>query len=110
MRNALKMEYRALCLIMYDARTRTLIYELIDKPRSRVPVKNYTAKIKVKEISEQRCLVQWSGRFRPKYGMPDEVRARVEGVYATAIRGAKRKLGLPVPKAAAIKRIGLTDR
>jgi len=38
-------------LIRYDAPNRTLVYQLIDKQRSRVAVKNYTATIRVRKIT-----------------------------------------------------------
>ena len=81
-------------LIKYDALTRTLVYRLIDRPRSRVPVRDYTATIKVKKITSGRCRVAWSGRFQPKHGTPNEVRAQVESVYAAAIDGVKRKISI----------------
>ena len=59
-------------LIKYDALTHTLIYELIDKANSRVPVKNYTATIKVRK---------------------EEVRPLVEKVYADGIAGGRALLG-----------------
>jgi len=81
-------------LIRYDAPNRTLVYQLIDKQRSRVAVKNYTATIRVRKITNRRCVVAWSGRFEQKHGTPKEVRSLVEGVYAAAIGGVKRKIGL----------------
>ena len=80
-------------LIKYDALSHTLVYELIDKARSRVPVKDYTARIKITKISSKRCTVAWSGRFHPKFGTPNEVRPLVEKVYADAIAGAKKQIG-----------------
>ncbi len=85
-------------LIKYDALTHTLVYRLIDRPRSRVPVRNYTATVKVKKITSGRCSVVWSGRFHPRHGTPDEVRAQVERVFAAAIEGVKRKIGIPASR------------
>ena len=79
-------------LIKYDALTHTLIYELIDKANSRVPVKNYTAKIQIKKVAGGRCSVAWSGRFHPKFGTPNEVRPLVEKVYADGIAGVKKQI------------------
>jgi hypothetical protein len=81
-------------LIKYDAPNRTLVYELIDKQRSRVPVKNYTATIRVRKISNRRCTVTWSGRFEPKHGTPKDVRSAVEAVYVAGIAGVKKQLGI----------------
>jgi len=83
-------------LIRYDAPNRTLVYQLIDKQRSRVPVKNYSATIRVRKITNRRCAVAWSGRFQPKHGTPKEVRSQVEAVYAAAISGVKRKIGINI--------------
>jgi len=80
-------------LIKYDAPSHCLIYELIDKPNSRVPVKNYTATIKIKKLTGGRCCVAWSGRFQPKFGTPNDVRPLVEKVYADGIAGVKKKIG-----------------
>lgn len=81
-------------LIRYDTPNRTLVNQLIDKQHSRVPVKNYSATIRVRKITNRRCAVTWSGRFEPKHGTPKEVRGQIEAVYAAGISGVKRKLGI----------------
>jgi len=71
----------------FDDDAKTLSYSITSSP---LPVENYLGTIKVKDIGDGRCEVEWSSTFEPK-GIPEEEVAKmINDVYVAAIDGLKK--------------------
>jgi hypothetical protein len=71
----------------FDDDAKTLSYSITSSP---LPVENYLSTIKVKDLGNGRCEVEWSSTFEPK-GMPEEEVAKmINDIYVTAIDGLKK--------------------
>ncbi len=71
----------------FDDDAKTLSYSIISSP---LPVENYLGTIKVKDIGDGRCEVEWSSTFEPK-GMPEEEVVKMKNDnYVAAIDGIKK--------------------
>lgn len=70
-----------------DEQTRTLRYSLISGP---LPVESYVATMKVRDLGDSRCEVEFSGSFEPK-GVPQtELAKMIEQVYSMGLDGLKK--------------------
>jgi len=71
----------------FDDDAKTLSYSIISSP---LPVENYLGTVKVKDLGNGRCEVEWSSTFEPK-GMPEEeVVKMINDIYVAAIDGLKK--------------------
>jgi len=71
----------------FDDDAKTLSYSITSSP---FPVQNYLGTVKVKDLGNGRCEVEWSSTFEPK-GMPEEEVAKmINDLYVAAIDGLKK--------------------
>ncbi len=71
----------------FDNDAKTFSYSITSSP---MPLENYLSTVRVKDLGNGRCEVEWSSTFEPK-GMPEEEVAKmINGIYATAIDGLKK--------------------
>ena len=70
-----------------DNDAKTFSYSITSSP---MPLENYLSTVKVKDLGNGRCEVEWSSTFEPK-GMPEEEVAKmIKDIYFTAIDGLKK--------------------
>ena len=70
-----------------DNDAKTFSYSITSSP---LPLVNYLGTVKVKDLGNGRCEVEWSSTFEPK-GMPEEEVAKmIKDIYLTAIDGLKK--------------------
>jgi len=71
----------------FDNDAKTFSYSITSSP---MPLENYLSTVKVKDLGNGRCEVEWSSIFEPK-GMPEEEVAKmINDIYVTAIDGLKK--------------------
>ena len=71
----------------FDDNAKTFSYSINSSP---LPVENYLGTVKVTELGNDMCEVEWSSTFEPK-GMPEEeVSKMINDVYVVAIDGLKK--------------------
>ena len=71
----------------FDNDAKTFSYSITSSP---MPLENYLSTIKVKDLGNGRCEVEWSSTFEPK-GMPEEeVVKMINDIYVAAIDGLKK--------------------
>jgi len=71
----------------FDNDAKTFSYSITSSP---MPLENYLSTVKVKDIGNGRCEVEWSSTFEPK-GMPEEeVVKMINDIYVAAIDGLKK--------------------
>ncbi len=73
-----------------DNNARTFSYSIISSP---LPVENYLSTVKVKDLGDEKCEVEWSSTFEPKGMAEEEVVKMIDGVYLAAIDGLKKVHG-----------------
>ena len=70
-----------------DNDSKTFSYSITSSP---MPLENYLSTVKVKDLGNGRCEVEWSSTFEPK-GMPEEEVAKmIKDIYLTALSGLKK--------------------
>jgi len=70
-----------------DNDAKTFSYSITSSP---MPLENYLSTVKVKDLGNGRCEVEWSSTFKPK-GIPEEEVAKmINDIYVTAIDGLKK--------------------
>ena len=70
-----------------DEQNRTLVYSI---GQSEMPFENYISTVKVQQIQDGGCEVEWSATFEPS-GKPEaEVVEMLEGMYRQAIAGLEQ--------------------
>ena len=70
-----------------DNDAKTFSYSITSSP---LPLENYLSTVKVKDLGNGRCEVEWSSTFEPK-GMPEEEVAKmIKDIYLTALSGLKK--------------------
>ncbi len=71
----------------FDNDAKTFSYSITSSP---MPLVNYLSTVKVKDLGNGRCEIEWSSTFEPK-GMPEEEVAKmINDIYVTAIDGLKK--------------------
>ena len=71
----------------FDDDAKTFSYSITSSP---MPLENYLSTVKVKDLGNGRCEVEWSSTFEPK-GMPEEeVVKMINDIYVAAIDGLKK--------------------
>ncbi len=71
----------------FDNDAKTFSYSITSSP---MPFVNYLGTVKVKDLGNGRCEVEWSSTFEPK-GMPEEEVAKmIKDIYLTGIDGLKK--------------------
>jgi len=71
----------------FDDDGKTFSYSITSSP---MPLENYLSTVKVKDLGNGRCEIEWSSTFEPK-GMPEEeVVKMINDIYVTAIDGLKK--------------------
>ena len=73
-----------------DNDARTFSYSIISSP---LPVENYLSTVKVQDLGNEKCEVEWSSTFEPKGMAEEEVVKMIEGVYLAVIDGLKKVHG-----------------
>lgn len=73
----------------FDDSARSLSYAITEGP---LPVQDYLATITVRELGEDRCHVDWTGRFALPDGMDDgPVKGALEANYGGALKALQAK-------------------
>jgi len=70
-----------------DNDAKTFSYSITSSP---MPFVNYLGTVKVKDLGNGRCEVEWSSTFEPKGMAEEEVVKMLKDVYLTAIDGLKK--------------------
>lgn len=70
---------------------RRLSYSILGE--CKFPVKDYIATVKVTELSEERCQVDWQSTFEA-LGPAEELEDLFRGVYAGGVIGIRKRLGV----------------
>ena len=71
----------------FDNDAKTFSYSITSSP---MPLEKYLGTVKVKDLGNGRCEVEWSSTFEPK-GMPEEEVAKmINDIYVAAIDGLKK--------------------
>jgi len=70
-----------------DNDAKTFSYSITSSP---MPFVNYLGTVKVKDLGNGRCEVEWSSTFEPKGMAEEEVVKILKDVYLTAIDGLKK--------------------
>lgn len=73
-----------------DENARTLSYRILISP---LPVDGYVSTMKVKDLGNNRCEVEWSSTFKPKGTTEADVKNLIEGIYSTGFGGLKKLHG-----------------
>lgn len=77
----------------HDAGLRTFTYAIINEDGP-LPFSNYSATVNITDNGDATCTVDWTGTFEPR-GVEEEKAIRIaSGIYAGAIKGAKKTLGV----------------
>lgn len=74
----------------FDEKGMTYSYRLISGP---LPVRDYTARIRVKKDNEESCTVEWHGQFAPDGVSADEAVEAVQSVYRQGLEHLRFALG-----------------
>jgi len=72
----------------HDAKAMVFAYSIINDDCP-LPVKNYSATVKITDKGDGTCNVNWSGTFEPK-GAVEAASKVVEGIYRGGIAGARK--------------------
>ncbi len=73
-----------------DKHARTLSYKILISP---LPVDGYVSTMKVKDLGNNRCEVEWSSTFKPKGAPEADVKNLIEGIYSMGFEGLKKLHG-----------------
>jgi len=76
---------RTIYYIVTDAKT--LSYSITNSP---LPLANYLSTVKVKDLGNGGCEVEWSSTFEPKGMAEKEVAKMINDIYVSAIDGLKK--------------------
>ena len=71
-------------------KTSTFSYSITSSP---LPLVNYLSTVKVKDLGNEKCEVEWSSTFEPKGMAEEEVAKMMNDIYVTAIDGLKKLHG-----------------
>ncbi len=71
----------------FDDDAKTFSYSITSSP---MPLENYLSTVKVKDLGNGRCEVEWSSTFEPKGMAEEEVAKMINDIYVTAIDGLKK--------------------
>lgn len=72
-----------------DKKSRTYTYSIVDSP---LPLKNYTATIKVTGTGGK-CQVEWSSEFEPNAGFENDVLKDLQDVYQSGFDNLRKMFG-----------------
>ncbi len=71
----------------FDNYAKSFSYSITSSPMT---IENYISTVKLKDLGNGRCEVEWSSTFEPK-GMPEEEVAKmINDIYVTALNGLKK--------------------
>jgi len=71
----------------FDNGSKTFSYSITSSP---LPLVNYLSTVKVKDLGNEKCEVEWSSTFEPKGMAEEEVAKMMNDIYVTAIDGLKK--------------------
>jgi len=71
----------------FDDDAKTFSYSITSSP---LPLENYLSTVKVKDLGNGRCEVEWSSTFEPKGMLEEEVVKMINDTYVAAIDGLKK--------------------
>jgi hypothetical protein len=77
-------------LVKFDDNERVYTYSIIDSP---LPVKNYEATIRVKDVGEGHTTVEWSSEFEAEGAAENEAIDIIAGIYQTGFDNLKKIFG-----------------
>ncbi|MGH0035225.1 MAG: SRPBCC family protein [Myxococcota bacterium] len=76
----------------FDDEARSFSYSIVEP--TPLPLTGYLSTLQVTPLGDDRCRVDWSGRFTPAEGTPDDqVRGLITGVYSGGIKAIQKSLG-----------------
>ncbi len=73
-----------------DEQAKALSYSIVSGP---LPVEGYVSTMKVKELAENLCELEWSSVFEPKGVQENEAKETIEGIYSMGFDGLKKLYG-----------------
>jgi len=76
----------------HDAKALVFVYSIINDD-SPLPVKGYSATVKITDKPDGTCNVNWSGTFQPKDASEADASKVVEGIYRGGIARARKAVG-----------------
>lgn len=77
-----------------DAAAHTYSYAIVNDGECPLPVRNYSATVRLSDAGGGKTRVDWSGKFEPS-GKPEaEVVSLVENIYKGGVQRTRKKLGL----------------
>jgi hypothetical protein len=73
----------------HDARAMVFAYSIVNDDCP-LPVRNYSAMVRITDKGNGTCNVNWTGTFEPKGAAEADAARVVEGIYRGGIAGARR--------------------
>jgi carbon monoxide dehydrogenase subunit G len=74
-------------LVKVDEANRSLSYVIVD---SSMPIDDYVGTIKVTDLGENKCEVEWSSKFNAKGILEKESTSMIEGIAAMGLDGLRK--------------------
>ncbi|MFQ5698564.1 MAG: SRPBCC family protein [Myxococcota bacterium] len=74
-----------------DDAGRSFSYSIVGE--SPLPLRDYLSTLRVNEVGDGRCEIDWSSRFEPVGASEEQARGIVEGIYTGGIAGIRKTLG-----------------
>lgn len=75
----------------FDDTGRSMSYAIVGE--SPLPVRDYLSTVRVNELGDDRCEIDWSSRFEPTGASDGQVQGIVKGIYTRGIAGIRKTLG-----------------
>ncbi|NOY12924.1 MAG: SRPBCC family protein [Deltaproteobacteria bacterium] len=74
----------------FDKEAKKFSYSIVSSP---LPLEDYLATVRILEINDQCCKLEWSSSFQPR-GVPEaEAKDIIEGIYSMAFKGLQKLFG-----------------
>jgi hypothetical protein len=74
-------------LVSFDEKARTLSYSIGDSP---LPLKDYMSIMKVRDLGNNRCELEWSSTFEPRGASEADAKNLIEGAYSLGFEGLRK--------------------
>jgi hypothetical protein len=76
----------------FDESGRSFSYSIVEP--TPLPLSGYLSTFQVTALGDDRCRIDWTGRFTPAEGTPEEqARGMVEGIYGGGIKALRKSVG-----------------
>jgi hypothetical protein len=76
----------------HNANDRVFAYAIVNDDCP-LPVSGYSARVKITDLGNGTCNVNWSGSFQPNGASEEQASQVIEGIYRGAIAGARKAVG-----------------